>query len=538
MDINLQEEQEKSKRGETKEIEQEFDVEDMTVKVSKFCCALSGIDFYPYQEEYAQGIIRSLLRNDGEEVTALFSRQSGKSETNAVVSSGCMVILPILANMFPKYEPLQNYKNGIWIGIFAPSGDQAGTTFSRVKMRINSKNAEMILAEDDIDLELRSLRNLVALTNGSFCTAMSANKKASIESKTYHLIIIEEAQDVDTRVIRKSIQPMGASTSATIIKVGTANDKKSDFLDAIQRNRRRDIKDNSHRHYQYDYKVVQKYNDRYRRFIIREKDRIGELSDEFRMAYGCEFILERGMFLTEDKYREMENLMPNIDVVTSKTTGTQVAGIDWAKRIDNTIVTIVDVDWENPIELDAMTGEYRYKKRVLNWLELSGDDYESQFYQITEFLNKYNVRSIYMDSTGVGDVMLDRFLYYYDGMVDVTGWVFSTPSKSKMYSFLNQEIIGDRIEIPNGSRAERHKRTQKFKSQLLDLEKSWRGRFMVCSHPPEKGAHDDYPDSLALAILASQMEEMAEIEVTENDFYDRTPRSGLSKYIGRRNLFG
>ncbi len=55
-----------------------FDVKDMVPKVVKFCEAISGMTFYPYQKEYANGIVESLLLNDGEELTALFSRQSGK----------------------------------------------------------------------------------------------------------------------------------------------------------------------------------------------------------------------------------------------------------------------------------------------------------------------------------------------------------------------------------------------------------------------------------------------------------------------------
>lgn len=540
VDIDLNELQEDEKQG--KDIKglqrQEFDIEDMTIKTVKFCEAISGIEFYPYQTEYAKGIVRSLLANDGEEITALFSRQSGKSEVNACVVAGCMVILPILAKLFPWYEPLQNYKNGLYVGIFAPSGDQANTTFGRTKTRINSKNAEMILADDDIDLELKSISSLVALSNGSFCTAMSASKNAYIESKTYHLIIIEEAQDADNRVVRKSIHPMGASTNATIVKVGTANDKRSDFLEAIKRNRRRNLKGKRQYHFQYDFKVVQKYNPRYKAFIKKEKERLGENSDEFRMAYKCEFILERGMFLTEEKWNELiENSPKNLELVHSKREGTQVAGIDWAKKHDSTVVTVLDVDWEKPLEVDELSGVTHYRTQILDWLELTGDDYESQFYQVVDFLNKYNIRIIYSDSTGVGDGMVDRLKYYYEGIADVVGYVFSMPNKSTMYMYLNQELKANRLYIPNGSRAERYKKWQTFKQQMLELEKSWRGKYMVCHHPDEKGAKDDYCDSLALAMLASQTEGMPEIEVEENTFYDRVPRYS-QKYLGRRKLFG
>ena len=67
------------------------------------------------------------------------------------------MILPLLAKIVSDYEPLQTYANGLWVGIFAPSGGQADTTFGRTRTRIKSQNAEMILADDDIDLDLRTV---------------------------------------------------------------------------------------------------------------------------------------------------------------------------------------------------------------------------------------------------------------------------------------------------------------------------------------------------------------------------------------------
>lgn len=519
-----------------------FDVKDMVPKVVKFCEAISGITFYPYQREYASGIIESLLLNDGEELTALFSRQSGKSETNACVIAGCLVILPLLAKLFPDYEPLQTYANGLWVGIFAPSGGQADTTFGRTKTRIKSQNAEMILADDDIDLDLKTVASYIALSNGSFCTAMSGSKTAYIESKTYHLIVIEEAQDVDNRVVRKSIHPMGASTNATIVKVGTANDKKSDFWEAINRNRRRNLNSNGRRyHFQYDYKEVQKYNPRYAKFIEKEKERLGVNSDEFRMAYGCEFILERGMFIVEEKFNELCALVPKLELRTSFGGLHKLisVGIDNAKRTDSTVVTVVEMDMDKPVKIDEYTGELYYQKRILDWLEIHGDDYESQFYQIVDFLKDFNPDVIVIDSTGSGDPVADRFKhYYYDAGVEVIPWVFSAPSKDRIYRYLQQEINNNRLEIPNGSRVERLKKWQKFKYQLLDLEKTWVGKYMVCKHPNEKDAKDDYPDSLALAVFGTSREGMPEIEVEENTFYDRQGRYKPLGWKRRTPLFG
>ena len=46
--------------------------------VYEFCQIYSEITYYPYQEQFAKRVIRSLLENDGEEISALFSRQTGR----------------------------------------------------------------------------------------------------------------------------------------------------------------------------------------------------------------------------------------------------------------------------------------------------------------------------------------------------------------------------------------------------------------------------------------------------------------------------
>jgi len=54
------------------------DLEDIIGKVLKYCEVQSGIELHPYQRDFGRAIIWSLITNAGEEITALFSRQSGR----------------------------------------------------------------------------------------------------------------------------------------------------------------------------------------------------------------------------------------------------------------------------------------------------------------------------------------------------------------------------------------------------------------------------------------------------------------------------
>jgi hypothetical protein len=49
-------------------------------------------------------------------------------------------------------------------------------------------------------------------------------------------ILLEEAQDLDTTLVQKSIEPMVSAVGGTIIKCGTTGTSKSDFWQEIQYN--------------------------------------------------------------------------------------------------------------------------------------------------------------------------------------------------------------------------------------------------------------------------------------------------------------
>ena len=164
-------------------------------RVFNFCELYSGRTLFPYQEQFSKRVIRSILTNDGAEITALFSRQSGKSETIAVTVGGMMIILPTLANMpmFADDPRLEMFKDGLWVGIFAPSQRQAQITYGRMKARLQCKTARAVLEDDDFRLQFSTSNGqTVALTNGSFATAISASDGSNIEGESFKVIICEE----------------------------------------------------------------------------------------------------------------------------------------------------------------------------------------------------------------------------------------------------------------------------------------------------------------------------------------------------------
>ncbi len=494
-------------------------------KTIDFAEMVADIHLYKYQREFAWRVAYSLIINDGEEITSLFARQAGKTEAIAVLIAGCTILFPALAQVF---DEMKQFKHGLWVGVFAPIYDQALTTYDRINLRIRTETSLEILRDPDIQTQL--IGRGASLDNGSFVRVMSASKQSNIESKTYHLCVLEECQDIDEVKVLRSIHPMLASTNGTIVKIGTPNGRKCEFLSAIQRNRRKDLKVKDNRfknHFQFDYKTCQEANPRYKKYIDREIERFGLDGDFFRMAYRLHWMLEVGIFISEEKFDSC--VQSSVKLVTDDENGVYVFGLDLGKANDSTVLTILELDVENIDEMGF------YKKTIANWLEITGEDYESQFWQIWEYLAQYRILRGCIDKTAVGDPMSDRlYAMFEEQEVDIDPVVFSTQSKSRMYKYLLQEINAVRLVIPGHPSAIRTRKYKRFRNQMLDLEKQWRGQYMVISHPKVKNAHDDFSDSLALAVWAGSEVFMREIEPFKlNVFHSRETNPLFSRRADR-----
>lgn len=513
-------------------------------RIFNFCELYSGKTMFPYQEQFSKRVIRSVLMNDGAEITALFARQSGKSETIAITVGGMMIILPVLANMpmFADDPRLSMFKDGLWVGIFAPSQRQAQITYGRLKARLQCKTAIAVLEDPEFRLQFSTSNGqTVALTNGSFATAISASDGSNIEGESFKLIICEECQDISNFKIRKSIHPMGAAYNASIIKIGTATTFKGDFYDAIQRNKREIETRASHirNHFEYDYTVASKYNPKYAKYVEGEKRRLGENSDEFRMSYRLEWIIERGMFVDIVKFEE-ENGETSLERVMSDRQATHIAGIDIGGKNDSTVITICEVNWNMPVimetRVDEETGEeityMAYNTYIKDWLCISDEpDYEEQYPLIVDYLSMFWVVRVVCDATREASI---SHRLRANLRCEVIPYIFTTRSKSDLYKHLEKEISAGRARVCSGEKTRATKEYNDFLQQLGDLQKGYSGTNLVVAHPDERGAHDDYPDSWALAVWGCSFAgEVNNTETNRNKFTERT--NNEKRYYSRRN---
>ena len=132
-----------------------LDTNDLIDKILTFTRVLTGIKFYNYQYIFCRRIVESILENDGEEITGLWSRQSGKTESLADLGFSLCIILPALAGAFPDDPRLMSYKKGFWIGIYAPIANQATISFSRMRALTTKKITLEVMNDAEVNVRVR-----------------------------------------------------------------------------------------------------------------------------------------------------------------------------------------------------------------------------------------------------------------------------------------------------------------------------------------------------------------------------------------------
>lgn len=488
---------------------------------------MMGVSLYDYQKPLAFRIFFSMLSRDGAEITALFSRQSGKSETVVFCAITMGILLPVLAKYFPK--ELGHFSNGVKMGLMAPTDEQVDTVYARCMEKLLSDNVKEFLADPDIDDATLSSAKF-KLRSGSFLTPQSAAKQSKVESKTYHIVFLDESQDIDTEKVRRSIIPMTASTFGTIFRSGTPGRYTGDFYYTIKQNKVKDKKLRGAKasrekrlHFEFNYKKVieskkaqyardgKEFHLLYEKAVNRDKESMGEHSDFFRMAYKIEWLLDVGMFIGEEELAQ-KVYAPRIGFPELHKTDFVVAGLDIAKARNSTVLT------KGIVDFPATDFGIRPKKTIAGWLLMQGTNYEEQLQLIMSDLLNSRVQVLYADCTGVGRVLTDMLEHYMGDYMEIVPYLFTPSSKSDMWKSLEEDIDSSRIILPANGQVKSLKEFKMFEEQMINFQKHWKGSFMVCEKT--QGYDDDFCDSLGLMNLAGNHLYIppSTMEVTDGNF--------------------
>lgn len=475
------------------------------------------IVFYPYQELISDEILKALIQNlrltkgaTPDDIRKLklvelpveISRQAGKTTAVVYTAEFIMTWLSVY------------FETPIHIGIFAPQIEQARTDFDVLKIALR-RVKDMVVVDEQTERDIKERENAktLVLPDGSSCYIAPVTKTSHPESKTLHLMIFEESQDLDDKIVKESIWPIGSTTNAPRIYLGTAGTRLCYFrtlgmgegaiklyYDKIVEQRRQVYELTGEiKHLIYEQTVKQ------------EIEKHGLESDEIQRPYFGKWLIGSGQFTTEE---ELDALVTERALTYHDKHSDCFAGIDTAKHPDKTVATILR--WNKKLK----------KKEIINWLTLRGENYQDQFEVIKGFLSKYKVLAVAIDSTGQGDFMPDMFENNTEWTDEDSGLYrvkFSQVSKDQLYKNLKVTIKELLTTLPDL----RIKSGGDFRQEMLDLQQEYKGQFLSVSHPDDANAHDDYPDSWALAEWAfAKYMENNQISI---DFIDYGPTKTKSK---------
>ena len=153
-------------------------------------------------------------------------------------------------------------------------------------------------------------------------------------------------------------------------------------------------------------------------------------------------------------------------------------------------------------------------------MEIQGDDWEDQYFQIVNFLSNYNVLAVGVDANGVGDAVAQRLKLLLP-RAEVISVGSSQPEQSKRWKHLKALIDRRMISWPAHAKSRRLRTYRRFRQQMEDLETKFTGPNFLAKAPDEAHAHDDFADSLAIAVSLTLDVTQPTVEVSHNLFFSR-----------------
>ena len=353
--------------------------------------------------------------------------------------------------------------------ILAPSYNQANIMFWEITTLL-SKSILVNL----IERVYKTPFSKIIFKNGSEIHARSTTKPEYLKGHKAHRVILDEAAYIPDEVISQVVEPVLADFNGSWIKIGTPFGKNH-FYDSYLKGQSEEFDDyNSYRfpstvnpHISHD-------------FINKKKKEYGENSIVFRTEYLAEFVEDQNAVFT---WSDIQKNITAIEQLDKGEAGRSYAiGCDLAKYQDYTVIVVLDVT-EKPFKLVHFQ---RFNRRP----------YAETILRIKDLYKKFNFPRVLIDSSGVGDPVLEDLQD-----IGAEGYVFTSKSKVQLIQRLQAAIENNEVRYPYIENL--IKELQFFEYQLTRQGIKMEAR---------QGMHDDCVIALALAVHAGDSALPDEVE--------------------------
>ena len=290
------------------------------------------------------------------------------------------------------------------------------------------------------------------------------------------------------------------------------------------------------------------------------------MDEAFQLNYMLQWQDNRSIAIPAKAWEQLA--VPNLELNVTGTKGFLVGGLDLAKGLginaDQTVLSILHVDVDSPIlekvssTSAAVDPPKRYMKTLVGLYTFRGDFEQIQNDAVVQVCNMYpGLRYLVIDASGMGDPVASRMARLMPDIdIEAMSW-HSVANKSMCYKVFLMDIRGQYFRFAAGPNTRAMPEYREMYEQVTSLQKKVVGgaHYVVCEAP--EGEHDDYPDSLALAVYGAEQavelltNPLGEMEssdlflpshsnqmrqegaLTRADSY-RRGRRGLSRYDGLR----
>jgi hypothetical protein len=351
--------------------------------------------------------------------------------------------------------------------IVSPSDRQSRLIMDKIQTAIQSKP------------ELRGLvvrQNLseLVLGNGSQIVSLP-NNPDRIRGYAAHDVILDEAAHFERQSsVMPVVSPMISATGGTLTIISTPFTKRNLFWDWYKEAMDSQASDST-------VQAFDLYPSTISPLISEgelERRKRGMLEAEFRQEFLGEFIEELDSFLPMQLLQGC--IHANLDVESDFQTNPNliyVMGVDFAKKRDQTVAIILEVDVE------------RRRIRVKHVWAISGMDYAAQIAHLHELALKFGVQYVLADQTGVGEAVIEQLKAAVPGS---EGLIFTVASKLDIANGLKFVLEQKRIDLPDH---------RTLLMQLNGLSTVVHGDRIIFD--TDEREHDDHAWSLMLAVKAA-----------------------------------
>ncbi|MCK9245923.1 MAG: hypothetical protein M0P11_03085 [Anaerolineaceae bacterium] len=361
-------------------------------RIEHFSRVFGGVQLRRYQQQAADVIVDSVLRQRGLSIVVMFPRQSGKNMLQAQLEVYLMALLGTqgaeMVKLSPTYQP------------------QSLNAMRRLETALQAN----YLTHDQW---YKTAGNHYCFKNAHL-TFLSAAPGSNIVGATAStLLALDEAQDIGIDKYDKQISPMAASTNATRVFWGTAWTGQTLLARELRAARQAEARDGIRRVFHLTAEQVRAEVPAYGRFVDDQVARLGRSHPMVRSQFFSEEIDFASGLFTPARLSLMRGNHPAVDrpepgrryamLVDLAGEDEQVRQSDLSAGLQNpnrdaTAVTVVEIDLSLMEEILPGKPRYRVVQRYL-W---QGVTHSTLYQRLYHLCQHWRVEKMVVDSSGVG----------------------------------------------------------------------------------------------------------------------------------------